>query len=555
MMVKYTEAELNEFGKKHLVRLLLEQQEQLARLNDNMERLIEQFSIMQNNRFGRKTERMDQIPGQLSFFNEMEAACDPNEPEPEIEEVVRKVKKKKQKGKRELDLEGLPEEDVPHSLTDEQLDDFFGPGCWRRMKPDEYARLRFNPASWTVERHKVDVAVGTSGDHQDEFLRGDRPKDLLRGSLVTPSLEAGIMNAKYVNSLPLNRISTEFERNGVFISRQTMANWTIECAQRYLFPMYTLLHEILLTYHVNQCDETPVQVVNDNDPDDSEDHKGAAGHKNYMWVHRSGEFYKDHQIVLFEYQRGRGHEHPEAFYKDFSGILVTDGLQQYHIVEEHLKDLINANCWVHLRRFFADAIKALGKINREAIKNSIGYQALIRIASIYKLENTLKDLTASERLAERQKSIKPLVEEFFAWAKERLADESVLPKGKTADGLRYAVNQEKYLKVFLKDGDVPIDNSASERALRTFCCGKKSWVLINSIRGADASAIIYSITETAKLNGLNPYYYLEHLLTVMPNILSPKKEDEPQKMPDRSELEKLLPWSKDLPEKCRVKRR
>ena len=282
MMVKYTEAELNEFGKKHLVRLLLEQQEQLARLNDNMERLIEQFSIMQNNRFGRKTERMDQIPGQLSFFNEMEAACDPNEPEPEIEEVVRKVKKKKQKGKRELDLEGLPEEDVPHSLTDEQLDDFFGPGCWRRMKPDEYARLRFNPASWTVERHKVDVAVGTSGDHQDEFLREDRPKDLLRGSLVTSSLEAGIMNAKYVNSLPLNRISTEFERNGVFISRQTMANWTIECAQRYLFPMYTLLHEILLTYHVNQCDETPVQVVNDNDPDDSEDHKGAAGHKNYI---------------------------------------------------------------------------------------------------------------------------------------------------------------------------------------------------------------------------------------------------------------------------------
>ena len=130
-----------------------------------------------------------------------------------------------------------------------------------------------------------------------------------------------------------------------------------------------------------------------------------------------------------------------------------------------------------------------------------------------------------------------------------------MPKDKTADGLRYAVNQEKYLKVFLKDGDVPIDNSASERALRTFCCGKKSWVLINSIRGADASAIIYSITETAKLNGLNPYYYLEHLLTVMPNILSPKKEGEPQKMPDRSELEKLLPWSKDLPEKCRVKRR
>ena len=554
-MTKYTEAELNEFSKKHLVKLLLGQQEQLARMNDNMELLIEQFRIMQNNRFGRKTERIDQFPGQLSFFNEAEAFCDPDADEPEIEEVVRKVKKKKQKGKRELDLEGLPEENIPHSLTDEQLDEFFGSGCWRRMKPDEYARLRFNPASWTVERHKVDVAVGTGGEHQDEFLRGDRPKDLLRGSLVTPSLEAAIMNAKYVNSLPLNRISTEFERNGVYISRQTMANWTIECTRRYLFPMYTLLHEILLTYHVNQCDESPVQVVNDNDPNDPEDQKGAAGHKNWMWVHRSGEFYKDHQIVLFEYQRGRGHEHPEAFYSGFAGVLVTDGLQQYHIVEDHLKDLINANCWVHLRRFFADAIKAVGKGNKDAIKTTLAYQALTRIATIYKLENTLKDLTASERLAGRQKSIKPLVEEFFTWAKERLADDSVLPKGKTADGLRYAINQEKYLKVFLEDGDVPIDNSASERALRTFCVGKKSWVLISTTRGADASAVIYSITETAKLNGLNPYYYLDHLLTEIPKLLPPKKKDEEQKMPDRSQLEKLLPWSKELPDKCRAKRR
>ena len=554
-MAKYTEAELNQFSKKHLVKLMLDQQEQLARLNDNLERLIEQFNLMQNYRFGRKTERMDQIPGQLSFFNEAEAAYDPDAPEPEFEEVVRKVKKKKEKGKRELDLEGLPEEDCPHSLTDEQLDEFFGPGCWRRMPDEKYARLRFNPASWTVERHSVDVAVGTRGEHQDEFLRGDRPKDLLRGSLVTPSLESAIMNAKYVNSLPLNRISKEFERNGVYISRQTMANWTIDCARRYLYPMYSLLHEILLSYHVNQCDETPVQVVNDHDPNNPEDRKSAPGHKNWMWVHRSGEFYQDHQIVLFEYQRGRGHEHPEAFYKGFNGVLVTDGLQQYHLIEEHLKDLKNANCWVHLRRFFADAIKAIGKSNKAAIKTTLAYQALVRIAAIYKLENTLKDLSASERLSERQKSIKPLVEEFFVWAKERQEDDSVMPKGKTAEGLRYAINQEKYLKVFLDDGEVPIDNSASERALRTFCVGKKSWVLINSVNGADASAVIYSITETAKLNGLNPYYYLDHLLTVMPTILPPKKKGEPQKMPDRSQLEKLLPWSKELPGKCRVKRR
>ncbi|MBQ2678330.1 MAG: IS66 family transposase [Firmicutes bacterium] len=552
-MAKYTEADLNNFSKKRLVSMFLAQQEQLDRLNDNMERLIEQIRIMNSNRFGRKTEKLSQIDGQLSFFNEVEECCDLTVSEPELELVVRKVRKKKQQGQRELDIEGLPEEEIRHELTDKQLDEHFGIGCWRRIKSDEYARLRFNPASWTVERHSVDVAVGKSGDHQDEFLRGDRPKDLLRGSLVTHSLEAAIMNAKYVNSLPLARIEKEFERNGVFISRQTMANWTIQCSKKYLTPIYDLLHEKLLELDVNQCDETPVQVVNDNDPNDLEDIKSPAGHKNWMWVHRSGEYYTDRQIVLFEYQRGRGHEHPEAFYKGYNGVLVTDGLQQYHMLEANIEGLTNANCWVHMRRSFADAVKAIGKTNQSAIKNSVAYQALLRIATIYKLENTLKDVSPQERLNERQKAIKPLVEEYFAWVRERLADTSVLPKGKTADGLKYAINQEKYLKVFLTDGEVPIDNSASERALRTFTIGRKGWVLINSIKGAKASAVIYSITETAKLNGLNPYYYLDYLLTRMPELMAAKDKD--RENPDKKELEKLLPWSSDLPEKCRAKRR
>ena len=461
MSKAYTEEQLKEFGKQHLISIILGMQEQMNRMNDNLERLIEQIAVANQNQFGRKTEKLNQIDGQLSFFNEAEALSDDNAEEPEIEIVVRKVRNKKQAGKRELDLEGLPEEQIDHTLSDEQLDSFFGPGCWRRMKSDTYSRLRFNPASWTVERHSVDVAVGTTGDHQDEFMRGDRPKDLLRNSLATPSLVGAIMNAKYVNSLPLYRIEKEFERNGVYLSRQTMANWVIRCSEKYLNPVWERLHEILLTYSVNQCDETPVQVVNDNDPENPEDTKGAAGHKNYMWVHRSGEFYTDRPIILYEYQRGRGHEHPEKFYRNFKGVLVTDGLQQYHLIESLLEGLTNANCWAHCRRAYADAVKAIGKGNKEAIKQSVAYQALVRIAEIYKLENTLKDLSAEERLHQRQICIKPLVEEYFAWAKERLADNSVLPKGKTATGLNYSVNQEKYLKVFLEDGNVPIDNSAS----------------------------------------------------------------------------------------------
>jgi hypothetical protein len=319
-----------------------------------------------------------------------------------------------------------------------------------------------------------------------------------------------------------------------------MANWTILCADRYLKPLYDRLHTELIKYHVSQSDETPVKVHRDGRP---------AGSQSYMWVHRSGEFYKERPIVLYEYQKTRHHDHPKEFYKDFQGILVTDGLQQYHLIEQEIAGLTSANCWAHARRPYADAVKAVGKADGNAVKKSIAYQALTRIAAIYKLEEGLKDLPAGERLASRQKSIRPLVEEYFTWVKERLADTSALPKGKTAEGLKYSVNQEQYLKVFLNDGEVPIDNSASERSIRTFCIGKKNWVLIDSIKGAKASAIIYSISETAKLNNLNPYYYFNHLLTELPKMTDTEGNIA------KSLLDDLLPWSEKLPEICHRPRR
>jgi transposase len=179
----------------------------------------------------------------------------------------------------------------------------------------------------------------------------------------------------------------------------------------------------------------------------------------------------------------------------------------------------------------------------------VAYQALTRISQIYKLEGALKDLPSQERLRERQENIKPLVEEYFVWVKKQLENDIVPPKGKTAEGLNYSINQEKYLKVFLTDGDVPIDNSASERSIRTFCIGKKNWMFHNTINGAKASAVLYSITETAKLNNLRPYYYLKHLYTELPKLCDEKGNI------DTSNLDHLLPWSKNLPEECRKPRR
>lgn len=551
MAQNYTAEELNKLGQKELVGMVLSLQDQVGKLNDNLERLVEQIRIANSNLYGRRTERLDQLAGQYSLFDEAEAYAEEPADEPDEEEVIISVsvKNKKKTGQREEDVKDLPREPHEHPLTDQQLDDFYGKGCWRRMKQDKYIRVRCQPAVYTVEEHTVDVAVGTKGDHQDEFLRGDRPKDLLRNSIVTPSLIAAIMNAKFVNAQPLYRIENEFRYNGLNLSRQTMANWVILISSKYLDPLVRRFKEEQMKEPVLQADETPVQVIHDNNPDDPEDQKHAAGHKNYMWVHRSGEFNKDTPTVLFEYLRGRDHHGPLEYYRDFHGKLVTDSLQQYHKIAVIIPWLTNANCWAHARRDYADALKAIGKGNQKAIRSSIAYQALARIKTIYKLEETLSELSAEERLRERQKTIKPLVDEYFAWVKERLADTSVLPKGKTAAGLKFSVNQEKYLRVFLEDGYVPIDNSASERAIRPFCVGKKNWLFINTVKGANASATVYSVCETAKANSLNPYRYLEYILTELPKLADKDGNI------DTNKLDYLLPWSDDLPAKCHKPRR
>lgn len=543
MATRYTKEDLAKMSVESKDLLIISMQDQLDKLNENIERLIEQIRIANQHRFGRHSEKMDVIDGQLSLFDEAEVLSDENAKEPDIDEVlVKPHKRKKSKGKRDVDLDSFEQKIILHDVSKEDLDAFFGEGNWKAWHTDDvYKRLQHVPETWITEVHTVKVYVGTGGYHQDEFLRGDRPKDLLRNSILTPSLAAAILNGKYVNSLPFYRIEQEFQRNDVNISRQDMANWTVAIAKRYFKPFCERMKQHMLGLHVNHCDETPVQVLNAG---------GSPGSKSYMWVHRSGELYPDRQIVLYEYQKGRDHHLPLEYYKGFNGVLVTDGLQQYHLVEKKAEGITNANCWAHARRDYTDAVKAASldhKDNPEAAKNTIAYQALKRIGTIYDLEGTLKDLSPEERLIARQTTIKPLVDEYFTWVKETLA--TMLPKGKTADGLNYSVNQEKYLRVFLSDGEVPIDNSAAERSIRTFCVGKKNWLFFDSIKGADSGAAVYSITETAKINNLHPYRYLKYLLEELP-----KHFDEEGKV-DETKLDPLMPWSTELPDICRKPRR
>ena len=533
MAVNYTEEQLNSVDKSFLIQLLLQQQEQLNALtrelhtsNEKMQLLMEQVILGKQNRFGISSEKMEdtsqicfcEVDGTIVFFNEAEAVCDLNAAEPDDLEL-KSPKQPKRKGKKEADLSGLPVRRIDHYLSEEELEAEFGVRGWKQL-PDAISRkYHFVPAKVEVEEHHIGVYASKTDEH---MVKADHPKALLHGSLVSPSLGAAIINGKYVNAVPLYRLEQEFQRYGLQITRQNMANWCIRLAEEYLSVLYDHLHKVLYSYHVIQADETPVLVNHDG---------RKAGSKSWMWVYRSGHLYQDRQIVLYEYQQTRNASHPREFLKGYDGICVTDGYQVYHTLEKELEELTIAGCWVHCRRRFDEALKLVPKSYQ---KESNAFLLMKQIQAIYREEGKLNDLSSDERLKQRQVVIKPLVDAFFTYLKTI----NVSKKDKFGDAIGYALNQEKYLRVFLTDGDVPIDNNASERAIRGFCIGKKNWQMIDTINGAKSSAIIYSIVETAKANNLKPFDYVQYLLEEIPKHMNDR---------DCSFLENLLPWSEKLP--------
>lgn len=332
MAVKYTEEQLNSVDKSFLIQLLLQQQEQLEAItkelhasNEKMQLLMEQVILGKQNRFGRSSEKMEdtsqicfrEVDGTIVFFNEAEAVCDLNAAEPENLEL-KSPKQPKRKGKKEADLSGLPFSRIDHYLSEEELEAEFGVKGWKQL-PDAISRkYHFVPAKVEVEEHHIGVYASKTDEH---MAKADHPKALLHGSLVSPSLGAAIINGKYVNAVPLYRLEQEFQRYGLQITRQNMANWCIRLAEEYLLILYDHLHKELYFYHVIQADETPVLVNHDG---------RKAGSKSWMWVYRSGHLYQKRQIVLYEYQQTRNASHPREFLKGYDGICVTDGYQVYH---------------------------------------------------------------------------------------------------------------------------------------------------------------------------------------------------------------------------------
>jgi transposase len=539
MAFKFTEEQLNTLDKSFIVNLFLQLQDQndklsgeVQELNKKMEVLIEQITLANKNRFGRSSEKtidtsqicFMEVDGTIVFFNEAEAISDLDAEEPDTLEN-KPARKPKTVGKKEADIKDLPVNIINHYLTDEELVAEFGENGWKQL-PDAISKhYRLIPAKVEIDEHHVGVYASKT---DDRIVKADHPKALLHGSLVSPTIAAAIMNGKYVNAVPLYRLEQEFSRYGLAITRQNMANWMIRLGESYLAVLYDYLHKKLYDYHVIQADETPVLVNHDG---------RSAGSKSYMWVYRSGHLYTDKQIVLYDYHKTRNSSHPREFLSNYSGICVTDGYQVYHTIEKECEDLQIAGCWVHARRKFDEALTVIPKAHRN---KSDAFLVIKQIQAIYREEGKLNELSSEERLTQRQLVIKPLVDALFAYLKKM--EPTVPASGQLRKAYTYILNQEKYLRVFLEDGEVPIDNNASERAIRGFCIGKKNWQMIDTINGAHSSAIIYSIAETAKANSLKPYDYFVYLLEEIPKHMDQE---------DRTFLEDLLPWSEKLPEEIR----
>ena len=259
------------------------------------------------------------------------------------------------------------------------------------------------------------------------------------------------------------------------------------------------------------------------------------GKKTYMWVYRNHPTKSTYPIVLYDWQPSRRADHPREFLKSFSGTVITDGYQVYHKLGREREDLTIGGCWIHARRPFADFIKSI----KDSADGTIAQEAYTMITEMLHIDNTFDDLPSDDRLKQRQLVLTEKVDAYFAWVKRKYSQ--VTHNSTIGKALAYSIHQEPYLRTFLTDGDVPMDNNLAEQAIRPFTVGRKNFVLIESSNGARASAMLYSLVETAKANYLNVYQYFELLLTEIPKHMNDT---------DLSFIDELLPWSPSVQEKC-----
>ena len=509
----------------------------MAEMGARIDRLVELIKLANLRHFAPRSERAPEDQMCLSLFNDAEAWADPSEPEPELAGGGgASPRPRRRGGRRRIDTSNLERVVVEHDLEDRSC-----PRCgseMSHMKVEVTEVIRLVPAHLVVEEHRRHVyrcdaccaANAAGAEVASQIVRAPMPRlTPIPGSFATASMLSWVINAKYANSMPYYRLEQDFRSIGADVSRQDMANWTIGAHERWLSRIHARMRERLLECRYLNADETEVQVLREPGRE--------ARKKSYMWLFRTGPH--ELPICVFEYHSTRSGAVPRAFLDGWSGYLTTDGYDPYFNMG--LPGVTNTACLVHVRRKFAEIVKSAGGDAACEGADSIALEARRRIDRIFRTDSRFDGMGPEQRRKMREKKLRPLMESFGEWASSAIGQ--AVPGLALHRALAYALKYWPYVMNVLEDGQLGLDNNISERAIKSFVIGRKNFLFSDTPKGAGASAAIYSIVVTARLNGLNQRAYLEWVLTEMPND---------SRLAEPGRIDRYLPWSDEVPDGCRL---
>lgn len=480
--------------------------------------LSEQVRLSRKQRFGASSEKSIYDYIQTNVFNEEEERFEYPEG---IEEQTAIVKEHVRRTRLMTDKlpPDMPVEEVVHEIPEAER---VCPKCDGKLHRigQEIIRdeLKVVPAKAVIVRHIRNAYGCRICENKAEsatIVKAPTPPPLIAGSFASPEAVAHIMVQKYVMGSPLYRQEQEFLRNGIGLSRQTMTSWLIRCSEDWLTPIYQMLRSRLLKNDVLFADETELQVLREPEK--------KPQSKSYLWVYRTGA-YAEFPIILSEYQPSRGAEHVKNFLYGYHGYLHCDGYKAYHDLPE---DITVVGCWSHARRPYDNAIKILPEKDREGSDSIIGKRYCDRL---FEIERRLAELKPEVRHAKRLELATPVLDEYHRWLRS-FKERDMIGKNLFGKAVNYSLEQWRYLKNYLLDGRLELSTNRIERTVKPFVMSRKNFLFSVSQRGAKASAVTFSLLETAIESKLNPYDYLVYVFRNAPNMASSNLDD----------IESLLP--------------
>lgn len=504
-----------------LQQLVVEQQARLEENTRHIDLLEEFIRLLKHKRFGRSSEKGS--AAQLGLFNEAEsdlAELEEAEATEAEETITVPAHERKKPGRKPLPA-WLPRREILHDLAPEEKVCAHDGHALVEIGREISEQLEFIPATIEVLRH-IRPKYGCP-ECRNGVKIAPLPPQPIPKSMASPGLLAHVAVSKYADGLPLYRVEKVLQRGDIDLPRSTLASWMVKVGEL-VQPLINLMREEMLAGDILQCDETRLQVL-------KEPGKPATS-QSYMWVQRAE--VEQTSLLLYDYDASRSGEVPKRLLEGFQGYLQTDGYEGYSAVCSAY-GLTHVGCWAHARRKLDEALKAQRNSRKSAkrpAKQSKAFQGLSFIQELYRIERQIAEKPPNERHRIRQERSKPILVKLRSWLDASLG--TVPPQSLTGKALGYLGKQWPKLVRYIEDGRLRIDTNLVENAIRPFVVGRKAWLFSDTVRGAEASANLYSLIETAKANGVEPYRYLRHVFTELP------------KATRLEEIEGLLPYRVEL---------